>query len=277
MDKLSAVLNQFSITTGVFYSGKLCGTSSFDSTKEQEGHLHFLESGSMRVTTPSGKLLNITEPSVLFYPKPSVHELRAEQGDDANVVCATIRYGTGSNNPLANALPPFVAITLSDDVALKNTAQWLFEEALQKRQGREAIMNRLTEIFLITLLRHAMDSDLVDQGLLTGLAHPQLAKVITALHARPSENWTLQEMASLATMSRSKFIETFKEKVGYSPGDYLLEWRVGVAQTLLKKGKPVGWVANEVGYENASALARVFRKKTGQSPREWLTLNQVAE
>ncbi|GAA3916029.1 hypothetical protein GCM10022277_08390 [Litoribacillus peritrichatus] len=231
----------------------------------------------MRVTTPSGKLLNITEPSVLFYPKPSVHELRAEQGDDANVVCATIRYGTGSNNPLANALPPFVAITLSDDVALKNTAQWLFEEALQKRQGREAIMNRLTEIFLITLLRHAMDSDLVDQGLLTGLAHPQLAKVITALHARPSENWTLQEMASLATMSRSKFIETFKEKVGYSPGDYLLEWRVGVAQTLLKKGKPVGWVANEVGYENASALARVFRKKTGQSPREWLTLNQVAE
>jgi len=32
----------------------------------------------------------------------------------------------------------------------------------------------------------------------------------------------------------------------------------------------VGLVAHEVGYENGSALARVFRKKIGMSPKQWL-------
>jgi len=43
-----------------------------------------------------------------------------------------------------------------------------------------------------------------------------------------------------------------------------------VAQNLLKKGKPVKLAANAVGYESASALGRVFRKKTGLSPKQWL-------
>ena len=39
---------------------------------------------------------------------------------------------------------------------------------------------------------------------------------------------------------------------------------------LLKENKPVALVANAVGYENGSALARVFRKKMGISPKEWV-------
>jgi len=49
-----------------------------------------------------------------------------------------------------------------------------------------------------------------------------------------------------------------------------VSWRVGVAQSLLKQGKNVSIVANSVGYETASALARVFRKQTNMSPKEWL-------
>jgi len=30
-------------------------------------------------------------------------------------------------------------------------------------------------------------------------------------------------------------------------------------------------IAQEVGYESPSALARAFRRKTGLSPREWKT------
>jgi len=50
----------------------------------------------------------------------------------------------------------------------------------------------------------------------------------------------------------------------------LTDLRIAIAQGLLKKDKPVSLVANEVGYEHGSALARVFRKKTGLSPKEWL-------
>ncbi len=102
--------------------------------------------------------------------------------------------------------------------------------------------------------------------MLAGLSHPQLVKVMNAIHEQPQENWSLEKLADIAVMSRSKFAELFRSIVGQPPGDYISDWRVAVAQGLLKKNKPVGWVANEVGYENGSALARVFRKKTGLSP-----------
>lgn len=38
MDKLSAILNRFSISAGVFYTGSICGLSSFDDPNGNEGH-----------------------------------------------------------------------------------------------------------------------------------------------------------------------------------------------------------------------------------------------
>lgn len=274
MDKLSEILTRFSISAGVFYSGKLCGLSSFDDKASNEGHLHLLHSGRIQVIDENNQNFWIEEPSLLFYPRPTSHRLMAEDADRAKLVCASIRYGTGSNNPLANALPPATVIPLASSQTFKTTTEALFDEAFAEREGRQALMDRLTEIFLIQLLRHVMDAGLTRQGMLAGLSHPQISKVMMAFHADPAEHWSLDSMAELAGMSRSKFAELFRQVLGQTPGDYLTEWRMGIAQSMLKKGKPVGWVANATGYENASALARVFRKKIGQSPREWLKQNQ---
>lgn len=39
---------------------------------------------------------------------------------------------------------------------------------------------------------------------------------------------------------------------------------------LLREGRPIALIADEVGYESSSALARAFQRMTGTSPREWL-------
>ena len=120
------------------------------------------------------------------------------------------------------------------------------------------------------MLRHVVNNNIIQHGLLAGLAHPQLSKVLLAIHNAPENQWGLESMAELALMSRSKFAELFKRIVNQSPGDYLIDWRIAVAKGLLQKNKPVALVANAVGYENGSALARVFRKKIGLSPKQWL-------
>jgi len=270
MDKLSAILNRFSISAGVFYTGGLCGLSVFDAPETTEGHLHLLNSGRLEIVDGQGRQIKLEQPSLVFYPKPTRHQLIASEEDKARVVCASVRYGSGPNNPLANALPEVVVFPLAESALLKSSTEALFDEAFHERSGRDAMMNRLTEIFLIQLLRHVMDAGILSQGMLAGLSHPQLAKVITALHQAPEDAWTLETMAALAHMSRSTFAEQFRELLGQSPGDYLMEWRVAVAQNMLKKGKPVNLVANAVGYDSASALGRVFRKKTGFSPKQWL-------
>jgi AraC-like DNA-binding protein len=53
--------------------------------------------------------------------------------------------------------------------------------------------------------------------------------------------------------------------------EYLAAWRVGVAQSLLKKGEPLMMVAPRVGYSSAAALTRVFREPAGMSPTEWVS------
>lgn len=277
MDKLSEVLNHFSISAGVFYAGNLCGLSAFSEDGIQEGHLHLVERGKLTVFDQQGERIRIEEPTVLFFPRPASHRLKAERKDNAQIICASVRYGTGTRNPLANALPALVVIKLSEAPTLNAATKLLFSEAFSDNDGRVAMMDRLAEVFVIHLLRYVLEQDMVDSGMLAGLTHPQLSKAIMAIHAAPEKNWSLETLAEISAMSRSKFAELFRQQIGQTAGDYILDWRVAIAQNLLKKGRPVSWVANEVGYENASALARAFRKKTGQSPRQWLAANNAVD
>jgi AraC-like DNA-binding protein len=197
----------------------------------------------------------------------------AEEKDDAHLVCASIKFGTGSRNPLANALPTMLIIKFSDSPSLRTTTELLFTEAFANDEGRAVVTNRLLDVFLVQLFRYVIAKKLINQGLLAGLTHPHLSKALRAIHSDPAHHWTLESLAEMTAMSRSKFAELFRAELGQPCGDYIVECRVSVAQNLLKRGKPVGWVANEVGYESASALARAFRKKVGQSPRQWLADN----
>jgi AraC-like DNA-binding protein len=57
--------------------------------------------------------------------------------------------------------------------------------------------------------------------------------------------------------------------VGTTPVSYLAEWRIGVAQSMLRRGKSVQLVADAVGYGSASALSRAFTALAGVSPSDW--------
>ncbi|PVZ72376.1 AraC family transcriptional regulator [Pelagibaculum spongiae] len=269
-DQLSQVLSRFSVTAGVFYSGNLCGFSSFESPNEQVGHIHLLKKGRLEIQYPGGKKEILDKPSLVFYPKPIKHRIIASEADQTEVVCATVSYGAGPSNPLAQALPEMICQPLTANPRLSNTVIWLFEEAFSDQSGKQVVMNKLCEILIVQLLRQVIEKGESNGGMLAGLADPQLNKALQLIHQQPQKNWLLQDLATAAAMSRSKFAEQFKLVIGQTVGEYQTSWRLSIAKGLLKQGYSVGWVANEVGYENASALARVFRKQLGVSPKQWL-------
>lgn len=192
-------------------------------------------------------------------------------GEGTETVCASFEFGAGLRNPLVRALPDVVLIALGDIPAIGATLEMLFKEASEQHCGRQAVLDRLSEVVIIQLLRDLMDRGRLEFGLLAGLADPQLARAINAMHAEPSRAWSLVQLASTADMSRARFAAKFRETVGTTPMAYLAEWRVGVAQSLLRRGKPLQAVADEVGYANASAVSRAFAAHTGLSPTEWRT------
>lgn len=120
------------------------------------------------------------------------------------------------------------------------------------------------------IFRHLIEEQKINKGVFSALAHPRLASVVSAIHQLPARHYSVVEMASLAAMSRTQFIETFKREVGETPGDYVQKWRVSVAQSLLLQNKPINWVADEVGYTSYSGFSRAFQHVAGVSPRQWL-------
>ena len=63
------------------------------------------------------------------------HQLRAQVEAGTQVVCASILYGVGSNNPLANAFPPVLVLPLDEDPRLAFVCTWLFDEAFAELEG----------------------------------------------------------------------------------------------------------------------------------------------
>jgi transcriptional regulator GlxA family with amidase domain len=200
---------------------------------------------------------------------PTSHRLLPKDRD-LEMVCASIEFGAGLRNPLARALPEVVLIRLRDMPTLDMTLQVLFREAAEQHCGRQAVLDRLIEVAFIQVLRDLMDQQRLQVGLLAGLAEPRLAKAINAMHAEPARAWSLEDLAATAGMSRARFAARFRDVVGMTPGSYLGEWRLGVAQSLLRQGKPVQLVSDVVGYGSASALSRAFRAHVGLSPTEWV-------
>jgi|SRR5690606_32613146 AraC-type DNA-binding domain-containing proteins len=273
-DRLAVLLERFPVSAQVFHAGALCGINTLDAI-DGMGQLHLIRRGPLDVSH-GGSTVQVSEPSLLLYPRPLPHRFSSDPQRGADMACANLRFEGGAGNPLVAALPSFVCLPLQSLPGAGPVLDLLFEEAFDQRCGRQAMVDRLFEVVMIQLLRHLMEQGEVRGGLLAGLAHARLRHALVAMHDAPAREWTLEELAAVAGMSRSVFAETFRETVGLTPGQYLQGWRVRLAQQALRRGRPLKVVASEVGYASEAALSRAFKSHAGVSPRAWKRQQEVA-
>lgn len=272
-DRLASLLTHFNLSARVFHTGELDRSVTYDAEGSQ-GHLHVLREGNLKIKTPGHRDRHLAAPSLLFYINPVNHSLVPAGKKAPELVCGTIDFGAVSANPLARTLAEPVIVPLDRNQELQQVLDLLFAEAFEEHCGRQAVLNRLCEVVIIRLLRHLMDRGEINIGLLAGLADPRLARALTSIHDKPEHPWTLDNLSVIAGMSRSRFAVKFKKTLGLTPGDYLASWRLGLAQTMLRKGKPLSLVAEAIGYSGTAALARAFKTRSGLSPKAWLKSSQ---
>lgn len=238
VDRLSALTEHFALRVSVVPLG--------------QGHLHLLDRGE-----GSCRLV-----------------LRARGGAPAGDlrVSAALDWG-GDANPLLAALPEELSRPAEGEEAA--LAALFLAEAEAGRCGSGAVLNRLGEVIVIRLLRHAIAAGSTTPGLLAGLAEPRLARAIAAMHGKPGTAWTGPMLADHAGLSASRFAELFADRVGESPMAYLRRWRLALAARDLARGDRVQLVASRYGYGSGEAFARAYRKAHGTAPTR-LTLTDSA-
>jgi AraC-like DNA-binding protein len=275
------VIEYHVITRGTCWIS-LVGDIAFEPVKLGEGDIAVIPQGDPHVVSSAPGMR--AKPNLEAHRRPRdanalpfAIQTGGDDPSDTHLICGFFGCDARPFNPLLDSLPRFVRFSrdasqrshgLLDDFIRLATA-----ETGNRRPGSQSVLNRLSELMFVEVIRMHMDQLVNDNtGWLAGLRDPLVGRALTLLHARPAHAWTLEELASEAAASRSALADRFTQIVGCPPIQYLTRWRMQIAaKRLADPGAKIAAVAHEVGYESEAAFSRAFKKFVGRSPSRWRT------
>ena len=247
--------------------------------------------GEAWLTFDGKEPLRLAEGDFLLLPTTPAFSLASEphiSGTPATPRDGAVRHGDPDGKPdfvalggsfafervnsllLLSLLPERIHIPASEGRSTRfgRLIDLLAEECATDYPGKELIIQRMLEALLVEALRwRSLGKEAVPAGLLSGMQDPAIARALQAIHADVRANWTVADLARVAGMSRSAFSARFGGMVGCAPIEYLLRWRMAIAKDALAHGsKSLERIAEEIGYESASAFSPAFRRRLGCPP-----------
>lgn len=212
-------------------------------------------------------------------PKPwrEVPILRYGEDDAAGrvrLLCGYLQCDAMGFRPLRDALPTLIHVRTagSEDAAwLRATIGQMEAEVTRARPGALSMLERLTEITFIELLRHQVTAAApAAGGWLAALADPALGRCLSLIHEDPGRDWSVKDLAAAAALSRSALAERFETILDTSPIRYLRDWRLCLASiALTTTGRSIAAIAHEAGYGTEAAFSRAFSRAYGSPPAAW--------
>lgn len=191
----------------------------------------------------------------------------------ATLICGFIGCDARPFNPLLSALPRVLHVPRRDaeDGVIEQFVRVALAESRAERAGSECVLARLSELLFVEVVRRYLAAlPPENAGWLAGLRDESIGRVLGKLHARPSHDWSLEELAKAGGVSRSVLAERFTHFVGVPPMQYLTQWRMQLASTLLSTTTlNLAEVAERVGYGSEAAFSRAYKRWVGVAPAEW--------
>jgi AraC-like DNA-binding protein len=221
--------------------------------------------------------------SSFFAPRPSqlphALNLGPARGADAQrervtIACGYLGLDARPFNPLLQALPRVLHVPgreLGDGAWLTTFLGVVVDESQRRRPGGEAVLERMSEMLFVEVLRRHVDSlPPGSTGWLAGMRDPAVGKALALLHAAPRKAWTLAGLSRAAGLSRTTLHERFVHLLGQPPMQYLTRWRMQLAAARLRDSDAKHLeIALDVGYDSEAAFSRAFKREVGVSPAEW--------
>lgn len=191
----------------------------------------------------------------------------------AEVVCGFLGCDAQPFNPLLATLPRMIHVARGRD-GLNHIPELIrvaIGESATRGAGSECMLARLSELLFIEVVRkYIVDLPRDTTGWLAGLRDEVIGRALGALHDRPAQAWSLDQLASEVGLSRSMLAERFHHFVGVPPMQYLARWRMQLAAGLLSNGSaPLIQIATHVGYGSEAAFSRAFKRWVGVAPSAW--------
>ena len=122
-------------------------------------------------------------------------------------------------------------------------------------------------LFLDYLTQSAKSKKLVQSSKMSDY---YIKEAINYIELNFQNNITIEDIAAVCGINRSYFGKIFRNSIGRSPQEFLMNYRMVKATELLKlTSLSIAEIGSAVGYENQLHFSRAFKTIYGVSPREW--------
>jgi transcriptional regulator GlxA family with amidase domain len=154
------------------------------------------------------------------------------------------------------------------DLADSAGAEWLrLVQSLSATQFTQALVNeQLCGAIAASFILAARPDDEPQA------ARPRVVKrVLDEMHADPARPWTAGDMAEISGVSLRRLQESFRQNVGVSPREYLLDIRLSRVRDELRHPecrRTVTDIALDWGFTHTGRFALAYRRKYGESPSQ---------
>lgn len=295
MDVLTDVLKVLRLRTSTYFCSEFMGSWGMDIPEGSAGVFHAVIEGECWLTLSDDKeRIRLAAGDIVAFPTGGSHSIGDEEGEkrllggdvveriqagdhpfsegkaNATLLCGSFEYDASIEHPFLKDLPCLIHINNQE-----NQEKWLhpFIEALagesrSEKSGSGAIINCLTEILFVQLMRaYIQQSDDNEFRYMSALIHPQIGIALSHIHNDISAECSVEKLADVLAMSRTTFTDKFTRTVGVSPKKYITNWRMQKARSQLQSSTDAMIViAENAGYNSEAAFNKAYKQFFGETP-----------
>jgi len=255
----------------------------------EEVEFSYVVQGSLRVTV-SGRSYVFREKEGFYINSNILHTMEAEHREEEE---KTVWYSylfhpmflgghyksvfeTKYIAPVLKNKKYEIAAFRSENPRQKEILQLLLQAAeLQGQQDCEfRIRNTFSDIWLI--LMRELENTEHDAMQMNPVNQERIQSMLAYIHQHYAEKITLDQVAQAALISKRECLRCFQSCIQKTPIEYLLDYRVRVAEKLLRTTSlSVTQIALQTGFSNSAYFTKMFREHSGLSPSQYRKQNDT--
>lgn len=142
-------------------------------------------------------------------------------------------------------------------------------EALKSAMGSSVMYESFARIFLTKLIqKYGAPSEELEFSKSFTAQHYK--RVLDHVAEHFGQEITIEDMAAQAALSPFHFARLFKQTIGETPYQFVMDYRVEQAKKMLADlSRPMIDIALACGFSDQAHFSRVFKQLAGKTPKDW--------
>ncbi|KAB1228924.1 AraC family transcriptional regulator [Chryseobacterium sp. KBW03] len=155
---------------------------------------------------------------------------------------------------------------LFNNKALASATNNIMRIAMDDNSQKDIMADFALKELLIRLMQTQARS-MVEKNIVKNKS--RIGFVVDYIKRNLHQKLSIDSIAKLAYVSKSNFFKMFKDELGTSPNDFILQERISRAKELLASQTSIKETAFQTGFSDTNYFTRVFKQLEGVTPKSY--------